>query len=159
MDWLKAALLTGLLNVFLMNMAPEAFAADFGRGNSCRRNDRLRIEDLDVSPDPIVEGTRIRSWKVRVRFDGNRECETEISIREGGDVVAQGRRINLRPGVNEVDLRPSESYRFRGRELCFNVQVDLEGSRKDVDASRRFCAKQKPAWSMREGDDRARSFR
>ena len=159
MDWLKAALLTGLLNVFLMNMAPEAFAADFGRGNSCRRNDRLRIEDLDVSPDPIVEGTRIRSWKVRVRFDGNRECETEISIREGGDVVAQGRRINLRPGVNEVDLRPSESYRFRGREHCFNVQVDLEGSRKDVDASRRFCAKQKPAWAMREGDDRARSFR
>jgi hypothetical protein len=140
MDWLKAALLTGLLSVFFMNMAPEVFAADFGRGNNCRRSDRLTIEDLDVSPDPIVEGTRIRSWKVRVRFDGNRECETEISIREGGEVVAQGRRINLRPGVNEVDLRPSESYRFRGREHCFNVQVDL-------------------AWSMREGDDRARPFK
>ena len=75
MDWVKAALLTGLLNIFLMNTAPESFAAD--RGNACRRGDKLRIEDLDVSPDPIVEGTRIRGWKLRLRFDGNRECETE----------------------------------------------------------------------------------
>lgn len=154
MEWIKAALLTGLLNVFLMNMAPESFAADYGKGNACRRGDRLSIEDLDVSPDPIVEGTRIRSWKVRLRFDGNRECETEIVVREGGDVVAQARRVNIRPGVNEIDLRPSESYRFRGREHCFNVQVDLEGSRKEVDAARKFCAQQRPAWSMREPGDR-----
>jgi hypothetical protein len=155
MDWVKAALLTGLLNIFLMNMVPEAFAADYGRGNACRRNDRLNIEDLDISPDPIVEGTRIRSWKVRVRFDGNRECETEISIREGGDVVAQARRVMIKPGITEIDLRPSESYRFRGREHCFNVQVDLEGSRREVDAARKFCARQKPAWSMRESGDRS----
>jgi hypothetical protein len=150
MDWVKAALLTGLLNVF---------AAEFGRGNACRRGDRLRIEDLDVSPDPIVEGTRIRSWKVRLRFDGNRECETEIEVREGGDVVAYARRVMIRPGVNEIDLRPSEGYRFRGREHCFNVQVDLEGTRRDVDAARRFCAQQRPAWSMRESTDRDRSSR
>jgi hypothetical protein len=155
MDWVKAALLTGLLNIFLMNMAPDTFAADYGRGNACRRNDRLNIEDLDVSPDPIVEGTRIRSWKVRVRFDGSRECETEISIREGGDTVAQVKRVVLRPGVNEIDLRPSESYRFRGREHCFTVQVDLEGSRREVDAARKFCAQQRPAWSMREPGDRS----
>ena len=154
MDWVKAALLTGLLNIFLMNMAPDTFAADYGRGNACRRNDRLNIEDLDVSPDPIVEGTRIRTWKVRVRFDGNRECETEISIREGGDTVAQARRVMIKPGITEIDLRPSESYRFRGREHCFTVQVDLEGSRREVDAARKFCAQQRPAWSMREPGDR-----
>lgn len=158
MAWLKAALITGLLNIFFMNVAPESFAAE-GRGNACRRGDRLNVEDLDVSPDPIVEGTRIRAWKVRVRFDGNRECETEIMIREGGDVVAQARRINLRPGVNDIDLRPSENYRFRGREHCFTVQVDLEGSRREVDAKRRFCAEQRPAWSMREPDDRAPGYR
>lgn len=155
MDWVKAALLTGLLNIFLMNMAPEAFAADSGRGNACRRADKLSIEDLDVSPDPLVEGTRIRGWKVRLRFDGSRECETEISIREGGDIVAQAKRVVIRPGVTEIDLRPSDNYRLRGREHCFNVQVDLEGSRREVDAARKFCAHQRPAWSMREPGDRS----
>jgi len=155
MEWIKAALLTGLLNVFLMNMAPESFAADYGKGGACRRGDRLNIEDLDVSPDPIVEGTRIRSWKVRLRFDGNRECETEIVIREGNDVVAQAQRVMVRPGINEIELRPAVNYRFRGREHCFNVQVDLEGSRREVDAARKFCAQQRPAWSMREPGDRS----
>jgi hypothetical protein len=155
MDWIKAALLAGLLNVFLMNMAPDAFAAD-ERRNACQRNDRLHIEDLDVSPDPIMEGARIRGWKVRVRFDGNRNCETEIVVREGSDIVAQVRNVNLRPGINEIDLRPSENYRLRGREHCFKVQVDLEGSRREVDAAKRFCAQQRPAWSLREAGDRGR---
>lgn len=153
MDWIKAALLTGLLHVLFMNMAPDVFAAE-GQGNSCRRGDRLRIQDLDMSPDPMVEGQRIRGWKIRIRFDGNRECETEIAIREGNNVVAEVRRINLRPGVNEIDLRPSDSYRFRGGEHCFNVQVDLEGSKKEIDATKRFCAQQKSSWTMRESDDR-----
>ena len=159
MDWVKPALAAGLLNIFLMNMAPELSAAESGRGNACRRGDHLQIQDLDVSPDPIVEGTRIRSWKVRLRFDGNRECETEIAIREGGDVVTQPRRVMIKPGVNEIDLRPSENYRFLGREHCFNVQIDLERSKRDVDAAKRFCAQQKPAWSMREQSDRDRSLR
>ena len=156
MDWIKAALLTGLLHVLFLNVAPDVSAAE-GRGNACRRGDRLHIQDLDMAPDPMVEGQRIRSWKVRVRFDGNRECETEIAIREGGNMVAQVRRINLRPGINEIDLRPSDSYRFRGREHCFNVQVDLEGSKKEVDAAKRFCAQQKSSWTMREADDRRSS--
>jgi hypothetical protein len=155
MDWIKAALLAGFLNVFFTNMPPDAFAAD-ERQNACRRNDRLHIEDLDVSPDPIMEGARIRAWKVRVRFDGNRNCETEIVVREGNDVVAQVRNVNLRPGINEIDLRPSENYRLRGREHCFKVQVDLEGSRREVDAAKRFCAQQRPAWSLREAGDRKR---
>lgn len=158
MDWIKAALLTGLLNILFMNMAPDAFAAE-GRGNACRRGDRLQIQDLDMSPDPIVEGQRVRSWKVRLRFDGNRDCETEITIREGGDVVARARNVMIRRGVSEIDLRPAENYRFRGREHCFKVEVDLEGSRREVDAARRFCVHQRPAWSLREAGDRERSFR
>ena len=156
MDWIKAALLTGLLSVFFMNMTPDGFAADDRRGNACRRSDHLQIEDLDVTPDPIVEGARIRSWKVRLRFEGNRNCETEIAIREGNDVVALVRNVNLRPGVNEIDLRPSENFHMRGREHCFKVEVDLEGSRKEIDASKRFCAQQRPAWPLREASDRGR---
>lgn len=158
MDWLKAAFLTGLVSMFSMNMALDGFAGE-GRGNACRRGDRLNVEDLDVSPDPIVEGTRIRAWKVRLRFDANRQCETEITILEGRDVVAQARGVNLKPGINEIDLQPNQNYRFRGKSHCFNVQVDLEGSRREVDAARRFCAEQRAAWSMREADDRGRSVR
>jgi hypothetical protein len=91
---------------------------------------------------------------VRVHLDGNRQCETEIEIREGGDVVAREDNYTLRPGVNEIQLRPLERYRFQGREHCFKVMVDLEGSRREVDADRRFCAYQRPAWSMRERGDR-----
>ena len=154
MKWIKAALLAGLLSAPFVSPVREAAAADYGRGNACRRSERLQIQDLDMSPDPMVEGQRMRSWKVRVQFDGNRDCETEITIREGGEIVAYTRRIYLRPGINEIDLRPSDNYRFRGREHCFRVEVDLEGSRREIDAARRFCAQQRAAWSMREPGDR-----
>ena len=120
----------------------------------CRRGDRIRIQDLDIFPDPVVEGQRIRLWKVRIRLDGNRECDTEIEIREGRDAVGRERRHTLRPGINEIEIQPVERYRFRGREHCFDVIVDLEGTRRQVDADRRFCAYQKPAWSMSEPGDR-----
>jgi hypothetical protein len=156
MDWVKATLLTGLLNLAFMNLAPSAWAADFGRGNACRRGDHLQIQDLDMSPDPVVEGQHIREWKVRIRFDGRRDCETDIVVREGNDNIGRVHNFNLRPGVNEITIPASEGFRMRSREHCFNVQVDLDGSRQRVDADRRFCAAQKTMWSMREPEDRKR---
>lgn len=159
MAWLKAILFTGLFSALLIDLAPNTTAADWEWGDkgrdACRRGDRLHIQDLDVSPDPIIDGQRIRAWKVRIKLDGNRECSTEIEIREGRDNVGRVRRINLRPGINEIDIEPSERYRFSGREHCFNVVADLEGTRREVDSARRFCAQQRTAWSMRErGDNR-----
>jgi hypothetical protein len=151
----KSTFLLGLLT-FLLTIAPSTGAgAERGRG-SCRRGDRLTIQGLDLSPDPVIEGQRIRAWRVRIRFDGNRACDTEIEIREGGQLVGRGQRYDLRPGINEIEIQPVESYRFRGREHCFNVVADLEGTRREVDAARRFCAYQKAAWSMREPGDRGR---
>lgn len=154
MSWLKALFLTSLMSAFFMTPALEAMAAEWAKRQDCRRGDRIQIQDLDVSPDPLIEGQRIRSWKVRLRFDGKRECDTEVLVREGRNVVGHERSFRLRPGTNEVDVRPSGNFRFGGREHCFNVQVDLEGSRQDVDASRRFCAVQRTVWSMREPDER-----
>ena len=156
MDWVKAALLTGLVNLLFMNMIPSTWAANSGRGNSCHRGDRLQIQDLDMSPDPVVEGQRVREWKVRIRFDGRRDCETDVVVREGNDNVGRVRNFNLRPGVNEITIPASEGFRMRSREHCFNVQVDLDGTRQKVDADRRFCAAQKTMWSMREPEDRRR---
>ena len=154
MAWIKAALLAGFLSTLMMNMVPEATAADRGRGGSCRRGERLNIQDLDMSPDPIIEGQRIRAWKVRINFAGQRDCETDVLIREGNNIVGRARNYNMRPGVNEIEVPAAENFRFRGRELCFNVQVDLDGSRQQIDADRRFCARQRTMWSMREPEDR-----
>jgi hypothetical protein len=163
MAWLKAILLTGFFSAFLIDTAPNAMAAEGGGWNrgdgqrGCRRADRIAIQDLDVAPDPLIEGQRIRMWKVRIKLEGNRDCSTEVEIREGGETVARVRRTTLRPGITEIDVEPVERYRFQGREHCFNVVVDLEGTRREVDAARRFCALQRAAWSMRErGDGRGR---
>jgi hypothetical protein len=154
MDWIKAAILAGFLSSLMVPVTPEAMAADRGRGDNCRRGDRLNIQDLDMSPDPVIEGQRLRAWKVRINFDGRRECDTDVFIREGNNVVGNARNFKLRPGVNEIEIPAADSFRFRGRELCFNVQVDLEGSRQQIDADRRFCATPKTMWSMREPEDR-----
>jgi hypothetical protein len=154
MDWIKAAILAGFLSSLMVPFSPEAMAADRGRGDSCRRGDRWNIQDLDMSPDPVIEGQRLRAWKVRINFDGRRDCDTDIFIREGNNIVGNARNFRLRPGVNEIEIPAADSFRFRGRELCFNVQVDLEGSRQQIDADRRFCATPKTMWSMREPEDR-----
>jgi hypothetical protein len=149
MIWLKAALLAGLLSAPLVTVVPDVMAAE-GR-NVCRRGERLRIQDLDMSPDPVFEGQRVRGWKVRIRLDGQRQCETEIVVREGKEVVGRERSYNLKPGVNVVEVPAADGFRFRGREQCFDVEVDLEKSRQRVDADRRFCAQQKTVWSMSKG--------
>jgi hypothetical protein len=140
--------------------APDLSAADWNQGRSgCRRGDRLNIQDLDMSPDPILEGQRVRAWKVRVNFDGRRDCDTDIFIRQGNAIVGHARDYKMRPGINEIEIPAVDNYRFRTREYCFNVQVDLEGSRQQIDASRRFCSVQRMVWSMREPDDRGFGFR
>jgi hypothetical protein len=158
MRLLRVLFVTVLLAMMWQSVPTIAMAGEGGR-NACRRGDRISIRDMDLSPDPIIEGQRIRGWKVRIQLEGNRECDTEIAIREGGDTVGRERTYRLRPGINEVEIQPAERYRFHGREHCFNVVVDLEGTRREVDANRRFCAYQKASWSMREAGDRERSFR
>jgi hypothetical protein len=155
----KTVLLGGLLTVLIGSFSVDTMAADYGKGNSCRRGDRLNIQDLDMSPDPLFEGQRVRAWKVRIRFDGRRDCDTDIVVREGNTIAGNVRDFKLRPGVNEIEIPVAEGFRLRGREHCFNVQVDLDGSRQQIDADRRFCASQRSAWSMREPDDRRRSDR
>src|SRR3990172_5250544 len=89
----------GFLALTLIGVPSAAKGAELGRAG-CLRGDRILIQDLDLSPDPIIEGQRLEAWRVRLRFDGRRECETEIEIREGREVVGRTRRLSLRPGIN-----------------------------------------------------------
>jgi hypothetical protein len=154
MGWLRTTVLAALAGLMLIGgFAADAGAQPYGRGGGCRRGDRLTIQDLDMSPDPVVQGQRVRNWIVKIRLDGDRSCDTDIEIREGNDLVGRA-RYNLRPGVNEIQMQPAEGYRLRNREHCFTVTADLEGTRRQVDADRQFCARQRPGWSLREWDDR-----
>jgi hypothetical protein len=151
MDWLKAILLTALFSTTVVNLNTGAFAADRG---SCRRGERLQIQDLDMRPDPVVEGQHIRAWRLNLRFDGRGECMTNLYVREGNNIVGTVRNYAIHSGINEIEVPATDTFRFRNRETCFNVQVDLEGSKRAVDAERRFCATQRTVWSMREPEDR-----
>ena len=119
----------------------------------CGGEHRLFVGDFDMDPDPIAEGQRIRVWRVRVRSDGNGECQTTLRIRErsDGDIVGRARVYYLRPGWNEIDFDPLETYRFRRREHCFEVIADIAGTSRPVDAERTFCARQNAGnrWSFR----------
>jgi hypothetical protein len=157
MDRIKAALLTGPFSTFLPHNSANLMAAERSQGRyGCQRGDRLKIQDLDRSPDPVIGGERLRTWRVRIDFSGRGDCETDVLIREAGNIVGHARNFRMRLGVNELEIPVVESLRYTGREHCFNVQVDLDGSKQQLDAARRFCAHQRNMRSMREPDDRGR---
>jgi len=126
---------------------------DGGRYAYCGGEHRLRVADLDMTPDPIAQGERIRSWRVRVRSEGREDCQTTLSVRErtDGDLVGRARVYYLRPGLNTIEFDPLESYRFHRREHCFDVIADVSGTGRPVDAARPFCARQvgPNRWSLR----------
>src|SRR5690349_21956279 len=87
-----------ILSSFVVKFAPDATAAEPGRGkNDCRRGERIRIQDLDMSPDPIFEGRFVRAWKLRLNFEGRRDCDTDILIRDGSNVIGKVRHFRLCP--------------------------------------------------------------
>ena len=120
---------------------------------SCGRDHRLYVADLDMIPDPVRDGDRIRGWRVRLRSDASGECQTTLRIRErrDGDLVGLARVHRLRPGNNEIDFDTAERYRFSRAEHCFEVIADIAGTGRAVDAARTFCAREMPGrrWSLR----------
>lgn len=151
MDWLKAMILTALFSATIADFNTAVMAAD--RRGSCRRGDRFQIQDLDMRPDPVMEGQRVRVWRINLRYDGDGECRADIWVREGNNAAGVVRAYTIHAGMNEIEIPANDNFRFRGKEACFNVQVDLEGSRRPVDAEKRFCAAQRVMWSMREPGD------
>ena len=133
--------------------------AQAGERVFCGKNHHISIQDLDMSPDPINRGERIKQWRIKVNVDGSGECDTVFEIREkpGNDLVARGGRHVLHAGTNEIVLNGSEGYRFRKKEHCFEVLADIERTRRAVDAKEQFCAREREngkRFSMRERGDR-----
>ena len=128
--------------------------SDDNRQVLCGRDHRLQVVDLDMFPDPVQEGHRIREWHVRLHSDGAEECRTMVQLRDqnGRDLVGHERSLNLRPGTNNIALQSSERYRFSEDEQCFTVVANIGGKAQVLDAVRRFCARRVfiPGWSVSE---------
>jgi hypothetical protein len=128
------------------------------RGVSCGKEHNMRITDLDMSPDPIERGKRVKMWRVTLEVDGTGECETTIEVREKPDreLVARASRARLKPGRNEIRLEPDAKYAFRKKEHCLEVQVDIEKTRKSIDEREGYCARETEGgrYTMKERGDR-----
>jgi len=149
MAWDKRILALVFCALVLAGFATDLMAASsYARG--CQRSNRVTIQDVSMSPDPIMEGQRVRAWRIKVRFEGNRTCYTQIEIYDSRNkLVARADAVSLRPGVNEIAVRPDSSFQFSAREQCLKIFVNVEGSKKEVDAKQKICATQRGSWSLR----------
>jgi hypothetical protein len=143
----RVAVLTAIAACMLLQSELDAQK----RPVRCAGGHRIRIVDLNISPDPIARGQKIERLRAVAQVDGNGECETLFELTEdpGVEIVAQAVKKILKPGKNHIEFRPMGPYRFRAREHCFQVIADIGGTRRAVDAARRFCARETSRQSRR----------
>jgi len=120
---------------------------------SCAGLHALLITDLDMLPDPAVQGQPIQRWIVKLRADGNGECATRILVRDRDQWAGNAFATTLRPGVNVITMPANPGYRMQPGDHCFVVLADILGSQRPIDSGRQFCAKlvppRPPAWTLK----------
>jgi len=109
----------------------------------------LRVLDLDISPDPVRERERVR-FRMTIFNKSPHGVRVSLAIRDRNETVAEAHEVMIRPGQNRIEF-PWTGYRFNRSEHCFLVEVDLERTRRPVDAARAFCARRTMGgWTMSE---------
>ena len=121
----------------LLMLCPGWVYAQPVRPEPPARAEALRIQDLEMSPDPVREGQRIR-FTLTLFNRTSHVGRANITIKDRDEVVAEARGFIIRPGNNRVDF-PDTGYRFSRREHCFSVEVDIAGTRSALDFAREFC--------------------
>ena len=117
------------------------------KGESGIRPENLRVLQLEITPDPVREGQRV-SFRATIANDSRNSGRISIDIKDGPEIVGEGRDIPLRPGDNQINF-PESSYRFSRSDPCFTVEVDIERTRSPIDLAKQFCAKRtNVGWSM-----------
>ena len=118
-------------------------------GESRLRPEDLGILELGSSPDPVREGDRV-DFQVTITNDSRRSGRINIVIKDGDEVAARGRDIDIRPGENRIDF-PGTNYRFSRRDHCFTVLVDIERSERRIDLTKEFCARRTySGWTLKD---------
>lgn len=130
---------------------PPPPAREPARRVECTPPHRMAILDLDVVPDPVVQGQPIQGWRITLRSDRNGECGTLLEVRDQDQIAGAGERQVIRPGRGSYTISAAPGYRFQRRDPCFVVQVNVGGTFTPVDAQRTFCARQMrgAGWTLR----------
>jgi hypothetical protein len=105
----------------------------------------LYVEELLMSPDPVIPGQEVR-FMVRLRNDG-RPVRGNIRIQDRDQVVVQTDSVNIPRGLTDFQL-PRSQYTFQRMDTCFTVSVDIDRTPYPVDASKEYCANP-TAWTLK----------
>lgn len=99
----------------------------------------LRVLQLEIFPDPVREGQRIR-FEATLSNLSNYSTRLSLFVKDRDEVVASVQDVMIKPGDNRI-IFPHTGYRFSRREHCFTVEVDIERTRGQIDLVKEFCAR------------------
>ncbi len=109
----------------------------------------LRVLQLDLYPDPVWEGQRIRFEATITNFSQS-STRVTLFIKDRDEVITSAQEVLLKSGHNRI-LFPQTEYRFTRRDHCFTVEVDMERTKRSIDLVKEFCARRTYAgWTMKE---------
>jgi hypothetical protein len=123
------------------------------RTGPCSKTQNLELVSLAMYRDPLPEARKIDQWRAIIRSDSSAICQTSISIAEAESkqLITHETKTDLSLGINQILLYSLDDYRLSGKEVCFEVNVSIDGNKIPIDAARRFCARtiDRGLWSMR----------
>lgn len=99
----------------------------------------LRVLQLDMTPDPVWEGQRIR-FEATISNLSHYSARLSLFIKDRDEVVTSISDVLIKSGHNRI-IFPYTGYRFSRHEHCFTVEVDIERTRRPIDVVREFCAR------------------
>lgn len=119
----------------------------------CGRMPNLELVSLAMYRDPLPEARKIDQWRAIIRSDSSDICQTTVHIveAESKQLITHETKTDLSLGANQILLYSLDDYRLSGKEVCFEVNVSIDGKKIPLDAPRRFCARtiDRGVWSMR----------
>ncbi len=109
----------------------------------------LRVLQLNMYPDPMWEGQRIQFEATITNFS-HYSTRLNLYIKDRDEVVTSVQDVLIKPGHNRI-IFPQTGYRFSRRDHCFNIEVDIERTRRPIDLVKEFCARRTyGGWTLKE---------
>lgn len=148
MKAVAGVLVGGFLGVAIL-FGSDAFGQALPGRVRCTPPHAMRIQDLDVRPDPVRPGQAIREWIVTLKSDRTGECMTLLQIKDRDQLAGADIEHAIKPGTNKYRVKVVPGYKFQAQDHCFTVLADIAGTRQPIDAAKRFCARQLPMWTLK----------
>lgn len=108
--------------------------------SQCGALKTIRVNDLDMTPDPLPQGQPVQRWLAKVDVTGAGECPTRLRVRERDQVASAEIPWTFRPGLNVIPIPGHPGFRLAAANACFHLAADIQGSPRPLDGVRP-CAK------------------